>query len=489
MLGKIAALASKKRSKSSVDSLALDKPTATQSKMRWSLRKRGKALSGSDLHTMQQQTLDQVPLSSSTGNVAGVSNNGLQGKSGLMSSVSEVSSRRQSNDAASTVVEDEDRLHVTDASTRLNGDQPIVKYDDIFPSLSDTFLADNKLLALPSHATSPQEIHDLTEEQLKEKFDLLAMAFKSDSETMEHRLAAHLRNRTTTEQNARKEIFNIKDYSRALMAACSDYHSRELCTRLQSHIDILEYAIVRLSGKAELCGAAQQEMRLGRAVELMFQHVEGLQAKYKREHNDLQHMIKPLQGALERQNTHMADINPDSVKSPLPPDEKPERRQSEGSARSALAALDKNNNAQSTDKGEKKLQKAASATALLANAVKSSVGNGASPSSLKRRQTEPAVPGPAISKNPTGLLQRRMAATVKQHLSNSRRSRPSTCQRWLRLGMMAAIVVFVFLVLMVLTILVLPDDDIMIVPSHMMQDVENALTNKQTIASHRGTPS
>lgn len=55
--------------------------------------------------------------------------------------------------------------------------------------------------------------------------------------------------------------------------------------------------------------------------------------------------------------------------------------------------------------------------------------------------------------------------------------------------MMAAIVVFVFLVLMVLTILVLPDDDIMIVPSHMMQDVENALTNKQTIASHRGTPS
>lgn len=32
-------------------------------------------------------------------------------------------------------------------------------------------------------------------------------------------------------------------------------------------------------------------MRLGRAVELMFQHVEGLQAKYKREHNDLQHMM------------------------------------------------------------------------------------------------------------------------------------------------------------------------------------------------------
>lgn len=129
--------------------------------MRWSLRKRGKALSGSDLHTMQQQTLDQVPLSSSTGNVAGVSNAGLQGKSGLMSSVSEVSSRRQSNDAASTVVEDEDRLHVTDASTRLNGDQPIVKYDDIFPSLSDTFLADNKLLALPSYATSPQEMYVL----------------------------------------------------------------------------------------------------------------------------------------------------------------------------------------------------------------------------------------------------------------------------------------------------------------------------------------
>ena len=42
------------------------------------------------------------------------------------------------------------------------------------------------------------------------------------------------------------------------MSSCSDSHSRELCTKLQSHIDILEYAIVRLSGKAELCGAAQQ---------------------------------------------------------------------------------------------------------------------------------------------------------------------------------------------------------------------------------------
>ena len=39
---------------------------------------------------------------------------------------------------------------------------------------------------------------------LKEKFELLAMAFKSDSETMTNRLTVHLRNRTTTEHNARK---------------------------------------------------------------------------------------------------------------------------------------------------------------------------------------------------------------------------------------------------------------------------------------------
>ena len=32
-------------------------------------------------------------------------------------------------------------------------------------------------------------------------------------------------------------------------------------------------------------------MRLGRAIELMFQHVEGLQAKYKREHTELQEVL------------------------------------------------------------------------------------------------------------------------------------------------------------------------------------------------------
>lgn len=49
---------------------------------------------------------------------------------------------------------------------------------------------------------------------LQEKFDLLSMAFKSDAETMSQRLAVHLRNRSTTEQNARTEIVHIKDYSR-----------------------------------------------------------------------------------------------------------------------------------------------------------------------------------------------------------------------------------------------------------------------------------
>jgi hypothetical protein len=53
------------------------------------------------------------------------------------------------------------------------------------------------------------------------------------------------------------------------MAACSDSHSRELCNRLQSHIEILEYAIVRLSGKAELCGAAQQVSLLSSACCIM----------------------------------------------------------------------------------------------------------------------------------------------------------------------------------------------------------------------------
>lgn len=42
------------------------------------------------------------------------------------------------------------------------------------------------------------------------------------------------------------------------MSQCTDAQSRELCTKLQTHIEILEYAIVRMSSKAELHGAAQQ---------------------------------------------------------------------------------------------------------------------------------------------------------------------------------------------------------------------------------------
>ena len=49
---------------------------------------------------------------------------------------------------------------------------------------------------------------------LKEKFQTLSLAFKTDWQTLSMRLSNHQRNREITEKNTQKEIANIRDTAR-----------------------------------------------------------------------------------------------------------------------------------------------------------------------------------------------------------------------------------------------------------------------------------
>ena len=121
--------------------------------MRWGLKKRGKSLSA-DIHALQTDSglvseNNKSNLKGSNGNLIGDYNNDIWNRSGGRTN-SETSSRRQSNDTSTVVEEETSRLRIHDVDSKL--DQPLLKHEDIFPSLSDSFLSENNLLTLPIQA-------------------------------------------------------------------------------------------------------------------------------------------------------------------------------------------------------------------------------------------------------------------------------------------------------------------------------------------------
>ena len=59
---------------------------------------------------------------------------------------------------------------------------------------------------------------------------------------------------------------------------------------IRKHIEIIEHSQERLSGRAEVHGAIQQEVRVSRAVDVMIRHVDNLKRDFEREHMELREM-------------------------------------------------------------------------------------------------------------------------------------------------------------------------------------------------------
>ncbi|XP_041820247.1 inositol 1,4,5-triphosphate receptor associated 2 [Chelmon rostratus] len=146
---------------------------------------------------------------------------------------------------------------------------------------SDTFKDKNSL--------SPSD------KEIETEFQRLALGFKCDMFTLEKRLRLEERSRDLAEENVRREVSSCQGLLQALTPLCEDDNqSMEIIQRLQKNLDILIQSMTRVSSRSEMLGAIHQESRIGKAVEVMIQHVENLKRMYTKEHAELLELRETL---------------------------------------------------------------------------------------------------------------------------------------------------------------------------------------------------
>uniref|UniRef100_A0A3B5M7G1 Lymphoid restricted membrane protein n=1 Tax=Xiphophorus couchianus TaxID=32473 RepID=A0A3B5M7G1_9TELE len=127
------------------------------------------------------------------------------------------------------------------------------------------------------------------------EFQRLALGFKCDLFTLEKRLRLEERSRDLAEENVRREVSSCQGLLQALTPLSEDdSQSMEIIQRLQKNLDILIQSMTRVSSRSEMLGAIHQENRIGKAVEVMIQHVENLRRTYTKEHTELLELREAL---------------------------------------------------------------------------------------------------------------------------------------------------------------------------------------------------
>nr|XP_057933320.1 inositol 1,4,5-triphosphate receptor associated 2 isoform X3 [Doryrhamphus excisus] len=133
------------------------------------------------------------------------------------------------------------------------------------------------------------------DKEIETEFQRLALGFKCDMFTLEKRLRLEERSRDLAEENVRREVSSCQGLLQALIPLCEDDNqSMEIIHRLQKNLDILIQSMTRVSSRSEMLGAIHQENRIGKAVEVMIQHVENLRRVYTKEHAELLELRETL---------------------------------------------------------------------------------------------------------------------------------------------------------------------------------------------------
>ncbi|KAF0029553.1 hypothetical protein F2P81_018658 [Scophthalmus maximus] len=134
-----------------------------------------------------------------------------------------------------------------------------------------------------------------SDKEIEAEFQRLALGFKCDMFTLEKRLRLEERSRDLAEENVRREVSSCQGLLQALTPLCEDDNqSMEIILRLQKNLDILIQSMTRVSSRSEMLGAIHQESRIGKAVEVMIQHVENLRRMYTKEHAELLELREAL---------------------------------------------------------------------------------------------------------------------------------------------------------------------------------------------------
>lgn len=165
-----------------------------------------------------------------------------------------------------------------------------VQEDQNVPSM-DT---ETEMLVIPDTFKDKNNLSP-SDKEIEAEFQRLALGFKCDMFTLEKRLRLEERSRDLAEENVRKEVSSCQGLLQALIPLCdNDNQSMEIIQRLQKNLDILIQSMTRVSSRSEMLGAIHQESRIGKAVEVMIQHVENLRRLYTKEHAELLELRETL---------------------------------------------------------------------------------------------------------------------------------------------------------------------------------------------------
>ncbi|XP_022251818.1 uncharacterized protein LOC106467899 isoform X5 [Limulus polyphemus] len=128
----------------------------------------------------------------------------------------------------------------------------------------------------------------LSEQEIESKFSTLSLGFKTDKLTLSKRIELQQRQRDTAETNVENETKALKEYLNVLNQLSTTHEMRELISKIQQQVDVVHRSTCRVSSRAEIYGAVQQEERMNRAFEVMVMYVENLKRVYEKEHQELE---------------------------------------------------------------------------------------------------------------------------------------------------------------------------------------------------------
>ncbi|GAB6024142.1 hypothetical protein CHUAL_008851 [Chamberlinius hualienensis] len=119
-------------------------------------------------------------------------------------------------------------------------------------------------------------MENLTDDEIENHFHHLYLAFNNSKVTVKKRLEAHQRQRDLAETNVSKELEQLKVMMKSAIAISqngNNLQKKQMATSLQQQLDILQQMVQKLSSRAEIFGAAEQEEKMCKAAEIMVQYV------------------------------------------------------------------------------------------------------------------------------------------------------------------------------------------------------------------------
>ncbi|XP_062396161.1 inositol 1,4,5-triphosphate receptor associated 2-like [Sardina pilchardus] len=132
----------------------------------------------------------------------------------------------------------------------------------------------------------------MTEGEVESAFSQLTLAFRCDQYTLSQRLQAEEHARNKAEENLQLELQRGKEAVEVLKEMCLDSKRYTILQKLEFTLDILGGTVDQVARTAEVLGAAHQEAKVSRAVELMVAHVDNLRQRHDRHCAELEETKK-----------------------------------------------------------------------------------------------------------------------------------------------------------------------------------------------------